>query len=94
MIDRRGFLRFLGMGVAASVAAPIIKPKKLWFFGASDMWQPKIVAVSGMTDLSEWVAVRTSLPSFATIAVNGGILPSHSTVTMVRRSELDQRQIT
>jgi hypothetical protein len=38
-MDRRGFLRFLGMGVAAAVAAPIIKPKSFFFFG-SELWKP------------------------------------------------------
>jgi len=89
MIDRRGFLKFLGLGAGAAVAAPIIKPKAFFsFFGTGEVFAPKVVAVTTADMGCEWVAVRTSLPSFSTLSLNSGILPSYSSVTMVRRSEL------
>jgi hypothetical protein len=40
-MDRRGFLRFLGLGAAAAVAAPIIKPKAFFsFFGTGEVYRP------------------------------------------------------
>lgn len=78
-MDRRGFLRALGAGIAAAVAAPIIKPKSFFsFYGAGEVWKPAPIVVPG-----RWVVVRTSLPSFASMAMHGGILPSHGTTKMV-----------
>ena len=87
-VDRRGFLRFLGLGAAAAVAAPIIKPKKLWFFGASEMWKPEVVAATA----DEWVLVRTSLPSFTTLNPNE-IWAAHCTTTMIRKSQLEAYKV-
>ncbi len=44
-MDRRGFLRMLGLGAAAAVAAPIIKPKTFFsFFGTGEVWKPPPLA--------------------------------------------------
>jgi hypothetical protein len=44
-MDRRNFLRFLGLGAAAAVAAPIIKPKAFFsFFGTGEVWKPAFTA--------------------------------------------------
>lgn len=41
-MDRRGFLRMLGMGAATIASAPIIKPKGFFsFYGTGEVWKPE-----------------------------------------------------
>jgi hypothetical protein len=49
MMDRRSFLRFLGIGAGAAVAAPIIKPKSFFFFDSAKVWKPEPLWTPGDT---------------------------------------------
>jgi hypothetical protein len=74
-IDRRGFLRFLGMGAAAAVAAPIVKPKSFFFFDSAKVWKPESVwtyELQGSTDLVNWTR-HFDAPMFKVQPISGGI---------------------
>jgi hypothetical protein len=64
-MDRRNFLRFLGLGAAAAVTAPIIKPKAFFsFYGTGvrlePLWTPADKLILGMDyaadGIGTWVA--------------------------------------
>jgi len=54
-MDRRGFLRLLGLGAAGAVAAPIIKPKAFFSFFTGDVWKPRPVLGANVLTLSDMV---------------------------------------
>ena len=59
-MDRRGFLRFLGLGAAAAVAAPIIKPKAFFSFYTPTVWKPPTTDLYASTNGSIWLEVWRS----------------------------------
>jgi len=83
-MDRRSFLRFLGAGTAAAVAAPIIKPKSFFsFFGTGQVWKPEPVwtyELQGSMDLVNWSA-DFAFPRLLVQPISGGVWDGLSIVT-------------
>ena len=82
-MDRRGFLRFLGLGAAAAVAAPIIKPKAFFSFYTGKVWQPEPqweYELQGSTDMVNW-SPHFDAPMFAVQPLVGGIWDGLSVLT-------------
>jgi hypothetical protein len=52
-MDRRGFLRFLGLGAAAAVAAPIIKPKAFFSFFSGEAPVGEVVVATDLAGMDE-----------------------------------------
>lgn len=84
-MDRRNFLRFLGLGAAAAVAAPIVKPKAFFsFFGTGEVWKPErswTYELQASTDLVNWTSDFDATAFKVQPLVGGGVWDGLSILT-------------